>query len=141
MEFNHIAGNCRVQEDFSKYCYNCGAKEQHKPPWWNATLANLKRERRTYFNTAKYNKSKSTWNLYHTKLSLYKKEIKISKQRAWANFCSSIESTAEASRLRRILAKSPATIGYLKINADSWTENSQETLELLLDAHFPKKPM
>jgi len=29
MEFNHIAGNCRVQEDFSKYCYNCGAKE-HK---------------------------------------------------------------------------------------------------------------
>jgi len=43
-----------------------------------------------------------------------------------------------ASRLRRILAKSPATIGYLKTNADSWTENSQETLELLLDTHFPK---
>jgi len=36
------------------------------------------------------------------------------------------------------LAKSPETIGYLKTNADSWTENSQETLELLLDTHFPK---
>jgi len=44
----------------------------------------------------------------------------------------------EASRLRRFLAKSPATIGYLKTNADSWTENSPETLELLLDTHFPK---
>jgi len=76
-----------------------------------------------------YNNSESSWNLYHTKLSLYKKEIRISKRRAWANFCRSIESTAEASRLRRILAKAPATIGYLKTNADSWTE----TLELLLD--------
>jgi len=27
MEFNHIAGNCRVQEDCSECCYNCGAKE------------------------------------------------------------------------------------------------------------------
>jgi len=43
-----------------------------------------------------------------------------------------------ASRLRGILPKSSATIGYLKTNADSWTENSQKTLELLLDTHFPK---
>jgi len=113
---------------------------KHKPPWGNATLANLKRECRTYFNRAKYNNSGSSWNLYHTKLSLYKKEIRISKRRAWVNFCSSIECTAEASKLRRILSKSPATIGYLKTNAHSWTENSQETLELLLDTHFPKKP-
>jgi len=104
----------------------------------NATLANLKRECRTYLNRAKYNNSESSRNLYHTKLSLHKKEIRISKRRAWANFCSSIESAAEASRLRRILVKSPATIGYLKTNADSWTENSQEILELLLDTHFPK---
>jgi len=27
MEFNHIAGNCRVQEDCSICCYNCSAKE------------------------------------------------------------------------------------------------------------------
>jgi len=74
----------------------------------------------------------------HTKLSLYKNESRISKRRAWAHFCSSIESTAEASRLKRILAKSPATIGYLKTNADSWRENSQESLELLLDTHFFK---
>jgi len=27
MEFNHIAGNCRIQEVCSKCCYNCGAKK------------------------------------------------------------------------------------------------------------------
>jgi len=35
----------------------------------------------------------------------------------------------DARCLRRILAKSSATIGYLKTNAGSWTENSQETVE------------
>jgi len=55
-----------------------------------------------------------------------------------SNFRSSIESTAEASRLTRILTTFSATIGYLKTNGDSWTENSRETLELLLDSHFPK---
>jgi len=128
-------------EALKRACPSRTVKAKHKPPWWNATLANLKRECRTYFNRAKYNNSESSWNLYHTKLSLYKKEIRISKQRAWANFCSSIESTAEASRLRRIVAKAPATIGYLKTNADSWTENSQETLELMLDTHFLRTPM
>jgi len=29
-------------------------------------------------------------------------------------------------------------MGYLKTNAVSWTEKSQESLELLLDTHFPK---
>jgi len=28
MEFNHIAGNCRIQKDCSKCCYNSGAKKQ-----------------------------------------------------------------------------------------------------------------
>jgi len=32
---------------------------KHKPPWGNATLANLKRECGTYFNRAKYSKSGS----------------------------------------------------------------------------------
>jgi len=125
-------------EALKRACPSRAVKSKHKPPWWNATLANLKRECRTYFNRAKYNNSESSWNLYLTKLSLYKKEIRILKRRAWANFCSRNCGTAEASRLRRILAKSPATIGYLKTNADSWTEKSQETLELLLDTHFPK---
>jgi len=62
----------------------------------------------------------------------------MSKRRAWASFCSSTESTAEAFRLRRNLAKSPATIGYLKTSPDSLTENSQEAFELLLHSHFPK---
>jgi len=80
--FTDICGDKRA-------CPSRTVKTKHKPPWWNATLSNLKRECRTYFNRAKYNNSES-WKSYHTKLSIYKKEIRISKRRAWANFCSSI---------------------------------------------------
>jgi len=75
-------------EALKRACPSRAVKSKYKPPWWNATLANLKRECRTYFNRAKYNNSESSWNLYLTKLSLYKKEIIILKRRAWANFCS-----------------------------------------------------
>jgi len=73
----------------AKACPSRTVRVKHKPPWCNTTLANLKRECRTYFNRSKYNKSESSWILYHTKLSLYKKYI--SKRRAWASFCSVIE--------------------------------------------------
>nr|XP_044249376.1 uncharacterized protein LOC123002812 [Drosophila takahashii] len=125
-------------EAIKKACPSRTVKTKHKPPWWNTTLAALKSDCRSHFNKAKYSNSEASWNTYHTKLSQYKKEIRISKRREWANFCSSIESTAEASRLRRILAKSPATVGYLKTNEDTWTGNSQKTLEILVDTHFPK---
>jgi len=58
-------------------CPSRTVKAKHKPLWWNTTLANLKSECRTYFNRAKYNNSESSWDLYHTKLSLHKKEIRI----------------------------------------------------------------
>jgi len=63
------------------------------------------------FNRARYNNSDASCNIYHKNISPNKKEIRISKQK---ECCSSITSTAEASRLKRILEKSPATIGYLK---------------------------
>jgi len=63
-------------ETLKMACPSRTVKAKHKPP----TLANLKRVCRTYFNTAKYNNSESSWNLYHTKLSLYKREIRISAE-------------------------------------------------------------
>jgi len=62
-------------EALKRACPSRTVKAKHKPPWWNATLENLKRECRTYFSRAKYNNSEYSWNLYHTKLSLYKRKL------------------------------------------------------------------
>jgi len=55
-------------EAIKRACPSRTVKTKHKPP--KATLANLKRDCRTYFNRAKYNNSESSWNLYHTKRKL-----------------------------------------------------------------------
>jgi len=49
-------------EALKRACPSRTVKAKHKHSWWNATLPNLKRECRTYFNKAKYNNSQSSWN-------------------------------------------------------------------------------
>ena len=48
-----------------------------------------------------------------------------------------MENTAEVSRLRKIMAQSIYSIGYLHKPDHSWTVSSEETLGLLMDTHFP----
>ena len=48
-----------------------------------------------------------------------------------------MEDTSEASRLRKVLASAPCTLGYIKKSQGNWTTSSEESLELLLDTHFP----
>jgi len=56
---------------------------------------------------------------------------------AWQTFCSDIEKTTDAARLRKILSKTATPLGYLQKAVGSWSDSSKESLDLLLDAHFP----
>ncbi|EDW36721.1 GL22410 [Drosophila persimilis] len=56
------------------------------------------------------------------------------------HFCSDhsdIENNSEASRLRKVLSKTTPTMGYLKDADQSWTTSSNESLNLLLNIHYP----
>jgi ribonuclease HI len=44
---------------------------------------------------------------------------------------------SEGSRLRKILASTPCTLGYLKDPNGTWCTSSEESLNLLFDTHFP----
>jgi len=55
------------------YVLNSQKLDSLSQPWWNTTLANLKSECRAIFNRAKFYNSEASWNIYHRKLSLYKK--------------------------------------------------------------------
>ena len=68
---------------------------------------------------------------------MYNTAIRKDKRLNWIRFSNEIESTSGASRLRKILSKTNTNIGVLKTQDGKWTESSLETLELLLDTHFP----
>jgi len=54
----------------------------------------------------------SQWT--HRGLSVYNKAIRRAKRTAWQTFCSDIERTTDAARLRKILSKTAAPLGYLQ---------------------------
>ncbi|KAM8719035.1 hypothetical protein ACLKA7_011698 [Drosophila subpalustris] len=112
-------------------------KGSKKPPWWTHNLNNLRKISRTLFNQAKTSNLVEAWIKYKLQLAEYKKEIRRAKRSSWHSFCSEIESTTEAARLRKILSKSAPTLGYLKRDNDTWTLSSEESLEALLTKHFP----
>ncbi|KAL7726548.1 hypothetical protein ACLKA6_010413 [Drosophila palustris] len=108
-----------------------------KLPWWNHNLNELRKKSRTLFNQAKESDLNEAWLNYKRQLAVYKKEIRRAKRHSWRAFCSDIESTSEAARLRKILSKSSPSLGYIRNDNDTWTTSSEESLETLLTKHFP----
>ena len=120
-----------------KSCRPNKPSNKTKPTWWTKELSDQRKITRKQFNQAKYYNSDEEWQKYKDSLKLYNKVLRTAKRSSWRNFCTEIEATSEASRLRKVLSKDPTPPGFLKRPDNSWTESSKETLELLLETHFP----
>jgi len=79
----------------------------------------------------------TNWQNYKYELASYKKAIRRAKRTAWQAFCSDIEKTTDSARLRKLVSKTAASLGYLQKANGSWSDSSKEPSDLLLDAHFP----
>jgi len=112
-------------------------KGEEKTPWWTQQLSILRTNCRGLFKRAKAGNEDTNWQNYKHKLASSKKAIKRAKRTAWQTFCSDIEKTTDAASLRKILSKTAAPFGYLQKANRSWSDSIKESLDLLLDAHFP----
>jgi ribonuclease HI len=71
----------------------------------------------------------------------YKKALRTAKRNSWASFVEEIDTLPKASRLYKILARDKSiNLGPLKLPDGSHTGGVAETLERLLEIHFPKDP-
>ena len=48
-----------------------------------------------------------------------------------------MDSVYELSRFRQVLSKDPVAPGYIQCADNLWTESSSESLNLLMETHFP----
>ena len=122
---------------FEKTCPIRSKKKSKWPKWWNTQVHDLRIITKMLFNTAKSSNSEICWDAYRLHLKLYKSAVRTAKNESWKQFCSSIESSNEAARLRKILKKEPVNVGLIKTSGDSWAETPEESLRILLDTHFP----
>lgn len=132
------AADCLTTSIMVAYNESCPIKVRSTSrdvPWWNDRLDKLRRNARKLFNRAKRT---SNWSQYREALTNYNIEIRRSKRKNWRHMCESIDSTPETARLQKVLSKDHTNgLGTLKKNDGSFTENTQETLELMMETHFP----
>lgn len=66
-------------------------------------------------------------------LTEYNRELRNSKKKTWRNFCEGIQEMPEAARLQKALRREHSNeLGLLKKDDGTYTDNSRDTLELLL---------
>ena len=126
-----------LSKAFLQSCPVSRAPKKPSYPWFTEELRTLRQETRRLFNNAKSTKLECDWDLYRTSFNEYKSSTRKAKRESWAKFCAEMESTTEAARLRKCFSKEASTPGFLKTANGVSTENSLDTLNLLMDTHFP----
>lgn len=120
------------------YIASCPLKERfvcRNVPWWNETLNNLRREARRLFNRAK---STSNWVDYRASLTKYNAELRKAKRICRIKFCEGIQTLPEASRLQKAMSVDHTNgLGQLKREDGSLTVTPRESLQVLMNTHFP----
>ena len=111
---------------------SCPAKERSTN---RKRLEKLRKRARKLFNQAKRT---ANWSDYKKALTDYNKEIRRSKRRDWRFMCENIESIPDTARLHKVLSKDHSNgLGALKKSDGSFTSNTKETLDVMMQVHFP----
>ncbi|XP_072161372.1 retrovirus-related Pol polyprotein from type-1 retrotransposable element R1 [Bemisia tabaci] len=122
----------------SAYHNSCPEIKRREPTleWWSPKLGELRQETRKLWNKARRDGS---WDEYYTSLNAYNRELRRAKKESWRKFCEEIDTYSDGAKLMRLLAKDPAFKGGNLMKPDgSLTETEAETLEVLLQTHFPE---
>lgn len=143
----HTKDDLEMAADFlndaiiDSYEMNCPLETKDpsaRAPWWHKELSKLRAEGRRLFNRARNVNTPRSWEMYRQSQRIYKKAIVKAKRKGWRKFCTGIESAPEASRLCKILSReNQSQWGCLKLPNGEYTETAEETLQHLLEVHFP----
>ena len=125
----------KIKEAYYSNCPERKRSTNRNVSWWNKRLEKLRSKARKLFNKAKQT---SDWVKYREALTEYNKEIRRSKRRDWRFNCENIESIPVVSRLQKVLSKNHSNgLGVLKNKDGSFTANTKETLDVMMQVHFP----
>ena len=123
------------------YHNNCKLSKgrvERKPPWWTAKLTELKREVFKCKRRADRTGLEATVECYRQAKREYKLEIKIAKGKGWQKFCSDMENLNSSARIQKVMKTGKKEeLGSMKRNDGTFTTTPEETLNVLLDTHFP----
>ena len=106
--------------------------------WWNNNLAALKAKTKRLFRKFKLQNSQTNYDNFHEARKSYYKEISKAKKESWIDFCSSILDVKSFSKVSKSLTSGDkVSMGQLRKDDGSVTLDETDTLNTLMDCHFP----
>ncbi|RVE41707.1 hypothetical protein evm_013638 [Chilo suppressalis] len=143
LDINNIETNGQfytsaLLKSYELTCPTIVPKGLGKSSWWGPELERLRKKLRTLFNRAKNTRTNEDWDKYKKAQKHYKKRIRFRSREGWRGFCSSVNSTNQAARLKKVLSKDNSNLlGSLKREDGTYTKTEEEANAVLLETHFP----
>lgn len=126
-----------LRNSYNKFCPERISTKSAKVPWWNSTLAKLRKQARKAGRNVAGNAERTA--KYRAIRAKYKKELRKAKRKSWSEYCESIKSLSDTAKLQKILTKDRSVaLGMLKKNNGEYTNDPAEMLQILLETHFPE---
>ena len=115
-----------------------------KNRWWNEDVANCRKIVRTSYRTWVTTGSHSDREAYVRARQELKHTIREAKIQSWQHFCSAAGSPEEGSpkelaKINKILYRQVnQTLGMLRLRDGTQASSPEESIDVLLDEHFPE---
>ena len=118
----------------------------YKPPskryeyWWNSTCSESKRKSLKAERIAKKRRTEQLRKEARKALREYQRICWKAKSESWKKFISEIDSipaAAKVTKIMRSLQEKDTELGLVKDNDGNLAETKQESLELMMNEHFP----
>jgi ribonuclease HI len=127
-----------LNETFYECCSLNRRPKHFAKRWVNREIERRSKNVNRLLRRAQKTKRPEHWEAFRRENKIHKKESKKAKIRNWRAFTQEISSIKEASRLQKILETgSKPCIASLKKPDGSYTTTLEETLDLLVQTHFP----
>ena len=107
-------------------------------PWWTKKLKTERNSVSKLYKLYINNKTEANLNNYKAKNQIYKRNCEKARKRSWLDLQSNINDIQSANNFRKIIeGGNKATLGTLVKDDGTITDPGTDTLDHLLDKHFP----
>ena len=133
----------KLEQDIMKAFYNSSRKHRGKKfkraPWWSAELTRseieVKRLKRRYDRVPTQDRLAE----FRAAKNEHTAKVDNAKVKGWQKLVSEVDKLDTAARIQRVFKLGKKVqIGTVKNRAGEYTTSAEETLDVLLDVHFPE---
>jgi ribonuclease HI len=115
-------------------------RKQKKPPWWTMELTELSRDVQRTKRRCKKHARENNREAYREAKRKYKYALRSAQSEGWKKHVTEMEDLTSSARLVKILKSGKKTeIGTVRKPNGEYTATPEETLQVLLDTHFPNQ--